>query len=279
MARVEAVFKRNFYLRSGDEFICVGEPEIGNGPLTLIGNFSHTPSLELRPGWSAVVRDGSIMINRSIRLALNETELWHPPRWPQCASPRGLFETCAAVARRAAREAPPVGFARYISGLAELSAHQPGRNALGRIVVFERWLAKVMEASVTPAIPCREVLQGLIGLGPGLTPSGDDFLVGALALLDAIRERDAYTALTQAISDPLLGLTSPLSAAFLRAAAAGHVSEALHRAVSSVITGDAESAVVAAAKIGHSSGWDMMVGVVTTLRIAVATRVQPLALR
>ena len=138
--------------------------------------------------------------------------------------------------------------------------------------MFERWLSEVLDAGATPAIGDREAVRGLIGLGPGLTPSGDDFLVGALALLDAIGERDAHTALARAIVDLLAERTTPLSACFLRAAAAGHVGEALHRAVSSAITGDADAAVAAIEKIGHSSGWDMMAGIMTTLRIAAAAR-------
>ena len=131
----------------------------------------------------------------------------------------------------------------------------------------------MLDAGATPAIGDREAVRGLIGLGPGLTPSGDDFLVGALALLDAIGERDAHAALARAIIDAAWrDATTPLSACFLRAAAAGHVGEALHRAVSSVITGDVDAAVAAIEKIGHSSGWDMMAGIMTTLRIAAAAR-------
>jgi hypothetical protein len=33
-AEVAAVFERSFYLRSGKEFICIGEPAVGNGPTT-----------------------------------------------------------------------------------------------------------------------------------------------------------------------------------------------------------------------------------------------------
>ena len=138
--------------------------------------------------------------------------------------------------------------------------------------MFERWLSEVLDTGATPAIGDREAVRGLIGLGPGLTPSGDDFLVGALALLDAIGERHAHTAVARAISDLLAERTTPLSACFLRAAAGGHVGEALHRAVSSAITGDADAAVAAIEKIGHSSGWDMMAGIMTTLRIAAAAR-------
>jgi hypothetical protein len=140
--------------------------------------------------------------------------------------------------------------------------------------MFERWLSQVLDAETAPAIGGREAVQGLLGLGPGLTPSGDDFLVGALALLDAVGGRDAHIALARAVIDAPPGLTTPLSACFLRAAAAGHVGEALHHTVSSVITGDADSAVTAAGKIGHSSGWDMMAGIVTALRIAAAARLE-----
>jgi hypothetical protein len=117
----------------------------------------------------------------------------------------------------------------------------------------------------------------LIGLGPGLTPSGDDFLVGALTALDAIGEREAHAAMARAIVDALPGSTTPLSACFLRAAAGGHVGEHLHRVVSSLLMGDIGAAIAAAGKIGHSSGWDMIAGSLTTLRIAAARRRVPSA--
>jgi len=272
-ANVEAVFDRCFYLRCGDEFICVGAPDIGNGPLTLIGNLGH---FELRPGQPAAVCDWHITIGSSVRFTLSHTELWRPPAWPIRMPPARLIDTCATLARRAAINAPEEGLARYVCDLPEASRRPPplGRVAGPRIAMFERWLSSVLDAHTTPAVACREAVQGLVGLGPGLTPSGDDFLVGALALLDAIAERAAHAALARAIVDAAPGLTTPLSTCFLRTAAAGHVGEALHRAVSSVITGDADAAVAAVGKIGHSSGWDMMAGVVTTLRFAAAARMQ-----
>jgi hypothetical protein len=273
-ANVEAVFERCLYLRCGNKFICVGEPDIGNGPLTLIGNIDCLLDLDLRPVWPATVCERHITIGNSIRLTLDQAETWRPLAWPISLSRAQLFDTCAALLRRAAIDAPPEGLARHVSGEPETHRGQPppARIACSRIAIFERWLSRALDAEAAPAIGDREAVQGLIGLGPGLTPSGDDFLMGTLALLDAIGERHARTALTRAIGDPMPGLTTPLSACFLRAAAAGHVGEALHRAVSSVITGDVDSAVAAARKIGHSSGWDMMAGIMTTLRIAVTAR-------
>ena len=44
-AEVEAVFERSMYLRSGDMFVCIGEPTIGDGALTLIADFGGGYSL------------------------------------------------------------------------------------------------------------------------------------------------------------------------------------------------------------------------------------------
>src|SRR5262249_3393886 len=106
-------------------------------------------------------------------------------------------------------------------------------------------------------------------------PSGDDVLVGALALLDALADRHAGACamranLARAVSHIPPGLTSPLSRCFLRVAAAGHVGECLHAAVSSCLTADPDAAVAAIRDIGHSSGWDMMAGIVTALDAVTA---------
>jgi hypothetical protein len=260
-ANVEAVFERCFYLRSGDAFICVGGPDIGKGPLTLIGSLGSLPKLGLQPGGAAAICERHITIGNSVRFTLDRAESWRAPAWPISLPRIRLINACNSVARRAAIDASQETF-----------AHRAFR---ARIAAFERCLPSVLAAEHVPSIVCEEAVRGLIGLGPGLTPSGDDFLVGALALLDAIGERDAHAALARAIIDVLPGSTAPLSACFLRAAAAGHVGKALHCAVSSVITGDVDAAIAAVENIGHSSGWDMMAGIATTLRVAAAARLGP----
>jgi hypothetical protein len=116
------------------------------------------------------------------------------------------------------------------------------------------------------ALPTLRSLD-LVGLGPGLTPSGDDFLIGALAMLDALERTNIHAALGSAVI-AAADRTSPLSASFLRAAAAGHVGENLHTMVAAVLTGNADAAVAAAARIGHTSGWDALAGAIVTVRSA-----------
>jgi len=255
------VFERSLYLRHQDEFICIGEPAIGNGPLTLIGDVGVS-RFALQPGDAVSVCERDITIGDSVRFTLDRSELWRAPPWPACAPPARLTEACAVLARRAASEAPE-GFARHVLDARMCDAHETPlmRAARTRVAMFTSWLSGTHDAAQVP-------VQGLIGLGPGLTPSGDDFLVGALAALDAIGAGEAHGALAAAVAAAAPGATSALSACLLHAAAARHIGEALHRAVASLLTGDADAAVAAVAHIGHSSGWDMLAGIATVLRVA-----------
>jgi hypothetical protein len=273
VANVEAVFDRCLYLRSGDDFVCIGEPDIGNGPLALIADLAALPTPRSVAGQVALICGEQITIGNSVRLTLDQSEGWCPLAWPRPPSPERLADVGAVLASRAEIAAPREGLLRCVIDRDETSrcSSPLERIARQRIILFERWLSRMLGARHASTVPSGGAVQGLIGLGPGLTPSGDDFLAGALAVLDALGERGARTAMAHAIVDALPGLTTPLSARFLRATAAGHIGENLHRIASFAMTGDGDAAITVARKIGHSSGWDMIAGILTTLWI-VATR-------
>jgi hypothetical protein len=237
-AEVAAVYERSLYLRAGGAFVCIGEPVLGNGPSTLIVN-GRLSELNLRPGASATIVDEAIAIGPVV-FRLDRCALWEPPAWPAVASSDRLAQTCTTLARRLAVEAP-----------------QHGPMISKRIARLETWLSG-------PRSTMEEV-HGIVGLGPGLTPSGDDALIGALAMFDALAERNAHAALARAIDAIAPGQTSPLSHCFLRAATAGHISERFHTIVSSVVVGDLDRAIATARTIGHSSGWDMLTGAMLAL--------------
>src|SRR3954465_7981668 len=77
-ANVEAVFERCFYLRAGDDFVCIGEPNIGNGPVTLIGDLSALTTLTPLAGQVSLICNEHITIGSSVRFALDRSELWLP---------------------------------------------------------------------------------------------------------------------------------------------------------------------------------------------------------
>lgn len=109
----------------------------------------------------------------------------------------------------------------------------------------------------------------LIGLGPGLTPSGDDMLTGALAalysnvsLLEFSNRSHFLPPLSQ-----LQTLTTLVSCAYLKNAQQGRFSTSLLRLLRHLIAKrDPRLAIENLLAHGHTSGADTLIGLVTVLR-------------
>ncbi len=106
----------------------------------------------------------------------------------------------------------------------------------------------------------------VVGRGPGLTPSGDDVIVGLLTGLGmqriAVRER-----LARAVA-PALGTTPALSRHLIGEAALGLPGRALHELVAALISGaDFVGATHRALEIGATSGADAAVGLIAGCRL------------
>jgi hypothetical protein len=118
-----------------------------------------------------------------------------------------------------------------------------------------------------------QAASGLIGLGAGLTPAGDDFLVGFLAGLwcsaGANPGRQAFLAGLGA-SIAATDRTNAISRRFLEAAVVGEVSERLavvaDRIAHAAVPEAVGEAVRAALAVGASSGTDGMIGFLTGAR-------------
>ena len=103
----------------------------------------------------------------------------------------------------------------------------------------------------------------LIGLGPGLTPAGDDFVGGAMIALRAFgdaRTADRIAAWALPLAQER---TNRISRAHLACAAEGEGHEALHDLLSFHET---EKHLARLARIGHTSGLDAAAGAVHALR-------------
>jgi Protein of unknown function (DUF2877) len=105
--------------------------------------------------------------------------------------------------------------------------------------------------------------DALIGLGPGLTPAGDDFVGGAMIALRAF----GRTQLADRIAAWALPLakerTNRISRAHLECAAAGEGHEALHLFLCSF----EEKHLEALGRIGHTSGLDAAAGALLALGV------------
>ncbi|MCT4707919.1 DUF2877 domain-containing protein [Enterobacteriaceae bacterium H16N7] len=111
--------------------------------------------------------------------------------------------------------------------------------------------------------------SALIGLGPGLTPSGDDMLTGALAALYSHPQILALKRCQHMLPDfqSLLQMTTSVSCGYLDSAARGQFSTPLVRLISRLAQSrESESAIRALLGHGHTSGADTLLGLVAGLR-------------
>lgn len=106
----------------------------------------------------------------------------------------------------------------------------------------------------------------LVGLGPGLTPSGDDLLAGVLFGFRALGSARA----ADLLASPVLAAasrTTPISAALLRCAAAGQpCGEAADLLLAVTADGDVADAAERLRRLGHTSGADLARGLILACR-------------
>jgi hypothetical protein len=143
-----------------------------------------------------------------------------------------------------------------------LDQHNPlSTHAQPALEALDRWL--VGNALGNEA-------AGLIGLGPGLTPSGDDYVAGMLVALRECGRAVQANSLWRWLAPRLEQGTSAISAAHLGAAAAGEAHEALHVCLEKLLLGtdDWEAALTNLDAVGHCSGWDGLAGAAAVARVA-----------
>lgn len=203
---------------------------------------SGLPGAPVRVERNAVVLDGRLRI-RLDRAATSDAAL------PRTAPPPAVI--------RCLRQALPVAADGLLPvAAALLSGAPPPSTLLARAAAPA--LARLYAA--TPVGDAPEWVAAshrLLGLGPGLTPAGDDCLVGWVtgAWVHPNGRR-----LIEAVAVPFLASvrerTGPLSRAFLAAALAGEAADPVRRFVAS--PGTAELSALLA--LGATSGTDLLTG-------------------
>ena len=230
---VRAAFRRSFYVGFADgRYACVGDASLGHGPLNAqIATFT-LPAV-------------------GARVALSVAARWTPAPLP--ANPTIDIGGLEYAARG---RAPQEGLGGLVIGAHNsLSGH-----AAPALEALERWLiGNALDDDV----------QMLIGLGPGLTPSGDDYLGGMLIALQAFERRPQAAALWRWL-EPRVSRTSAISAAHLAAAAQGEGHEALHACLQALCDRNPDWAhtLERVANVGHVSGWDALAGIAAVAKLS-----------
>jgi len=197
-------------------------------------------------GTSARVGEGRLTMDfESVDVRVHRW--WRPP------TPRGL----GAV--------PPgrlAGTVRWLTGLVADPLDHGGRAAVADLI-------EVLGSGARPDTP----VARLLGRGPGLTPTGDDVLAGALVTLRALGS-PAAAPLALAVRAKAPGATTAVSAGLLRHAVEGRCIPQLADLLAAVANETEPAALARAAgallAVGHCSGAGLLHGVLVAMAIAHA---------
>ena len=220
---VRARFDRSVLLLGADDrALFVVDPSIGAGPLNLVVK---------APG--AFVAGETLAVPRRRAGSRYDSAL---PRLDAAARER----LRRALETFLPRHAPPESLASLFSPAGKIPRLQQARDLL-----FRKALAQI--AAGRPAAGIRMIR----GCGAGLTPAGDDFLCGWMLACRLQRQ----SAKARRILKPARG-KNPVSNAFLEIAARGRVNVAVKK----LLPAPTAARVRAVCAFGHSSGADLLCG-------------------
>lgn len=242
--KVVACFRRSAYLQLGGSgaLIALVSLELGRGPLSLVAE--DVPWSRLRVGDGVQVTATQLRVGE-VYLDLRGACAWDPTL-PRVVPERDAVLRCMDwLVERAPSASLAAVLPHLLHGSGPPLAPWQGLALEG---------LRLLQAGHQVCAARR-----LCGLGPGLTPSGDDALCGWI-LASWLLNRPTHHLLRGARA------TGRIPRAYLRASARGYASEAWHRLVVSLQGASWEPAAAGVLAAGATSGADTLSGFLLALR-------------
>ena len=241
------------------EIISFVTPAIGNGPFNVVlpalplnAQITSDAKCDLNPGFSSI---GEL----SIRLSDPDTKIWEP-RFPWSS----LDPTSDEL--RLVLEWLDEFLTKYAPSPQNQSPVGESKSSLSRDLQDQlNAESKLLFKGI--ADHHLDMIKGsatrLVGLGQGITPDGDDIMLGAL-LAAWMTQPIAFSIESgEALLDAAADRTTPISQAWLMAAARGECTEHWHSTLNAIRSMSKEEFLQGALQIyrqGHSSGWSGLRG-------------------
>ncbi len=251
---------------------------LGGEQVVFLSNESHLSPLTvtLQPGggdWkdvnlrdSVAVYENKFRIAGAVEISIAEARVWQPSLLQLQAinPPEGVPERLSAVAHRLLELKGEVGWGGFLAHLLDCREQPPGEE----ILVIEQHINALRVAMFSERVErVRMALKPFFGLGRGLTPSGDDFIIGMILVLSrwprSVNFHPNLGELLDGIVSDAQLQTTRISQAMITCAAHGYADERLLDAIDGIITGgkSMDECAELLASYGGSSGVDALVGI------------------
>jgi hypothetical protein len=250
-----------------DRLVALVRPAVGVGPFSIVVEISGGFTDYLKPG-DSFESCGDLLAAGGLEVRLEGAARWQPrPPWEALRAAGSLLRWRDELAARLRAQAPADSLADGLEALLggrpleRASGDRLEQEVLSRAVEAGSRLVQSLARADLPA--AGRAAAVLAGLGSGLTPAGDDFLVGVMLALWSTAEPAWARQCCQVLLEAAGARTHRISRAWLRAAADGEATEAWH-ALATAMLGSRAAAVQRAAdrilRQGHTSGADALTG-------------------
>lgn len=263
---VHSLYRNSVNLDDGrGELLSLVTQDTGPGPFALVVRPESPGFLDaggfkahLSPG-SPVELDGGLISVGSLEVDWGGAAGWKPrPSWEQVGLSR-LRDRISELRALLERHAPPDSFAPLVDPAALEQQEGLSGAALAAAAAPARELLKGLRAGDAEAVG--KAAEQLAGLGGGVTPSGDDYLLGALQALWALDEPDQARSLSATIVDRARPRTNRISGAWLKAAGRGEAGNEWHVLAVALASGaPLDEPAEWLIRRGHTSGADALAG-------------------
>jgi hypothetical protein len=260
---VHSVYRKTINLLLGGQLLAIQAAGSPLSPLSLLASLSEEQlgALPISAGQRVVcgVSDQILCIHAAAPVCFSWKNAARHSTVPQAVPSRETLSLLARTIRTVLTQSDRNGFSLIVQ-------NDPAAEDSLIFSAAKRFLLQAQQAfRAGQYADSAEALGQVVGLGIGLTPSGDDFLCGVLAGLHLLgcTEEPFGRQLRQTVTQQL-SRTNDISAAFLTCACRGQFSQAVCR-LSDGLTPTEMAHLFSA--IGHSSGMDTLCGVLFCLQL------------
>jgi hypothetical protein len=258
---VHSTFSRTFNIKcfeNGDLYT-IACNRLDNGPNTLIVDIDNMKPMKIETNDRVFVEENLLYIGDQLTISIDRAGKWE--------SVLSTYPCNVDILKRNLMKMKDI-----------INIHGVGGGMKKNIITlnpFEAEVSNMLENRTLLLL--NELLNGrissalphavsLIGLGPGLTPSGDDFLTGLFTIFNMKNSPFyPYRLFCEDVLKKAKTLTNDISYMTLKKAAFGKVRESIISLLNSLLVEDDEDLILSLNKllnIGSSSGTDIAFGIV-----------------
>lgn len=266
--RVLHVFPRVCNLIDAEQYVLsLVTPETGSGPFNVV-----VPPVDftrnVTPADSVCAAPDHLRVG-TLDIDLSAAAVWNPsPDWLALRDQRDRILARIDVLESALRDHAPANSLAHV--VVDLPTPESAVEAQMLRVAAQQARVFVQGLRVLDRGMCVSSAARLAGLGGGLTPAGDDWLLGCALAAWIVQPFPRAVAIVQQAIRHAVAQTNPLSAAWLEMAAHGMCSHRWHVLLDCLAHGSGRDLYAAAREVvrqGHSSGADALAGFIAGLRV------------